>query len=76
LDVLKQQSKENEMHSQYLGPVQVTDHYPGITADRLARWRWARTGPRYSKVGRQILYLREDVEAFLIANAQGGVNAG
>lgn len=58
-------STNNSCSQQYLSPDQVGSSFPGLTADRLARWRWAKSGPTYSKVGRQILYKREDVEAFL-----------
>ena len=65
------------MEPQYLSPRQVETIFPGLTPARLARWRWARTGPIYSKVGRQILYRRDAVETFLDQSTmpfeQGGV---
>lgn len=59
------------MNSEYLPPGQVHLHFPGLTADRLARWRWARVGPAYSKIGRQILYRRADIERFLADSLVG-----
>lgn len=55
------------MEAKYLSPEQVELIYPGITRKRLERWRWAKTGPAYSKVGRQILYGVEDLERFVTA---------
>lgn len=57
------------MNSQYLAPQQIEQFYPGLKEDRLARWRWAKTGPRYIKAGRSVLYTRADIEAFLEAHA-------
>jgi hypothetical protein len=53
------------MSIEYLAPKSVADTFPGLTSQRLARWRWATTGPAYSKVGRQILYRRDVVERFV-----------
>lgn len=53
------------MEQSYLSPEQVGTIYPGLTADRLARWRWAKVGPSYMKAGRQILYRGQDIEAYL-----------
>jgi hypothetical protein len=53
----------------YLAPQQIEQFYPGLKASRLARWRWAKTGPRYTKAGRSVLYTRADIEAFLEAHA-------
>jgi hypothetical protein len=38
-----------------------------IPVATLAYWRWARTGPRFYKVGRKILYGLEDIQGFLEA---------
>lgn len=53
------------MTATYLAPEQIDQFYPGLKADRLARWRWAKIGPRYTKAGRNVLYTRADIEAFL-----------
>jgi len=37
----------------------------GMSPDTLPRWRWARVGPAYLKVGRSIKYRLADLEAFL-----------
>ena len=41
--------------------------YLGNTVDGLAQWRFRGTGPRFIKVGRQVRYHWEDVEAWLSA---------
>ena len=56
------------MTSQYLSPTQVETIYPNLTAARLARWRWAKTGPAFVKLGRVVIYRREDIEAYVAAN--------
>jgi hypothetical protein len=53
------------MSIEYLSPKSVADTFPGLTSERLARWRWKMTGPAYSKVGRQILYRRDVLEQFV-----------
>jgi hypothetical protein len=57
------------LNSDFISPSQVGELFPGITADCLARWRWARKGPRYYKAGRKTLYTAADIEAFLEAHA-------
>ena len=49
----------------YLSAQLVEDMFPGLTVERLARWRWAKTGPSYVSAGRQRLYRQDVVEAFL-----------
>lgn len=61
------------MADEFYCPTRVEIAFPGLTADRLARWRWAKTGPRYTKAGRQILYRRNDIEEFL-TNRMVGTN--
>jgi hypothetical protein len=41
----------------------------GIPAKTLEDWRAAGKGPRYSKPGKRIYYLREDIETFLRESA-------
>lgn len=57
------------MNSTYLAPQHIEQFYPGLKANRLARWRWAKTGPRYIKAGRSVLYARADIETFLEEHA-------
>ena len=56
------------MTPKYLSPDQVEHFYPGLSRQRLERWRWAKTGPAYVKAGRQILYSHDDLEAFLASS--------
>ena len=37
----------------------------GVDAHTLTRWRTSGTGPAYLRVGRQVRYRRDDVEAWL-----------
>lgn len=48
-----------------LSPVDVEQMY-GIPRGSLANMRWAKTGPRYYKVGaRRVMYLVDDVEDWI-----------
>ena len=38
----------------------------------LAKWRWMKIGPSYYRIGGRILYLKEDLDAFL---ARGRVDS-
>jgi Helix-turn-helix domain len=45
-------------------------------AETLHYWRWAGKGPASFKIGRRVLYAREDVEAFIEdARKAGSVGA-
>ena len=41
-------------------------------AETLRYWRACSTGPASFKIGRRVLYAREDVEAFIAAARAGG----
>ena len=41
-----------------------------LSTQRLAKWRLTGGGPKYCKVGRSILYRREDLEARLSAHSR------
>ncbi len=44
-------------------------HLLRVSCPTLRRWRWAKVGPRYVRVGtRAIRYRRSDVIAFVAAN--------
>jgi len=45
-------------------PAMVAEAY-SLSERWLARHRFQRTGPRYIKAGRRILYRRSDIEAYL-----------
>jgi len=36
-----------------------------VSPATLPRWRWSGDGPDYVRVGRKILYRREDLEAYI-----------
>jgi|GEM_PF-268872 excisionase family DNA binding protein len=42
-----------------------------VKVTTLRRWRWARKGPAWIKVGGCVRYRRRDVDAFIEANRQG-----
>lgn len=37
----------------------------GVEPKTLTRWRWARKGPKYVKVGALVRYTRADLEAYI-----------
>ena len=39
-----------------------------VSVRSLERWRLAGTGPRFHKAGRRVLYLRSEVERWLMEN--------
>lgn len=39
--------------------------YLGVTKPTLQKWRWAKRGPTFCKVGRLVRYLPKDLDAFL-----------
>ncbi len=41
------------------------------SAETLRYWRNRREGPKWFKLGRRVLYAREDVEAFIAAARNG-----
>ncbi|HEX5493231.1 MAG TPA: helix-turn-helix domain-containing protein [Mycobacteriales bacterium] len=45
-------------------PGEVAD-YLGVTEPTLKTWRYTRTGPKWSKVGRHVRYRWSDVDAWL-----------
>ena len=56
------------MTSDYLSQDQVATLFPGLTPQRLTRWRWAKTGPAYVRAGRQRLYRHDAVVTWLEQN--------
>ena len=65
------------MPSNFMTAHQVQFEFPGLTPARLARWRWAKTGPSpCKKIGRQILYRRDTIEAYLAGTPASAIAAG
>jgi len=58
-------SKKNE-EREILTPAEVAE-WLGVTVQTLQGWRYARTGPAYTKLGRMIRYERNQVAAFIDA---------
>jgi len=50
-----------------LSTFQVAEEYPW-SRQRLALWRHQHRGPAYCKIGRLVVYLRTDLEQFLLDN--------
>jgi len=48
--------------------------YLRISASNLNKRRVAGTGPRYSKLGRRVIYLRTDLDAWILANLRGSTS--
>lgn len=55
---------------QYLTPEEVVDRYRGTMSIRtLANWRSMRTGPKFLKIGKAVLYDEADLDAWDERNA-------
>jgi excisionase family DNA binding protein len=39
--------------------------YIGVATSTLAKWRITGEGPKYARVGKRVLYLREDLDAWM-----------
>lgn len=46
--------------------------YLGVSYAAMAMWRYRNTGPRYLKIGNQVRYLKEDLDAFITVVEPGG----
>ena len=53
----------------YLNPVEASE-YIGVSSSWLAKLRLYGGGPRYSKIGRNIRYATEELDAWLASNLQ------
>jgi predicted DNA-binding transcriptional regulator AlpA len=53
-----------------LASIQEVSTYLGVPAATLHAWRYRKTGPRGSKVGRHVRYRWEDVERWLDEQAR------
>lgn len=64
----------NKKH--YLTPKEVVDRYRGIVSIRtLANWRSMRTGPKFLKIGKAVLYDAADLDTWDERNAVKCVTA-
>lgn len=50
------------MSHNYFTPAQLADHW-GISANTLRKWRWEGKGPSFVKIGSNVRYRQEDIEA-------------
>lgn len=67
---------EPVLNKQLLTPGDVVALIPGLKLKLLAEWRYKKTGPRYYKVGRIILYPFDDLEAWFEGLEGGGDHHG
>ncbi len=51
------------MTSNFLTPQNLALRW-SLAPHTLSQWRWNGNGPQYLKIGKRILYLLDDVEAF------------
>ena len=61
---------------QLLSPSDVVALIPGLKLKLLAEWRYKKTGPRFYKVGRIILYAFDDLEEWFEGLERGGDSHG
>jgi predicted DNA-binding transcriptional regulator AlpA len=54
----------------YLSPEQVCEMLPGITKSTLAQWRYMGAGPRYRKLGKSVVYVRQEVVDWVESSAR------
>jgi predicted site-specific integrase-resolvase len=59
-----------------LSPIRVAEIL-GVSVDTLAVWRCTQRYPLpYVKVGRKVMYRREDVERFIVGRIEGASSGG
>lgn len=63
---------EPVLSKQLLTPDDVIALIPGLRLKLLAEWRYRKTGPRFYKVGRIILYPFDDLEVWFEGLEGGG----
>jgi len=63
---------EPVLSKELLTPGDVVALIPGLKLKLLAEWRYKKTGPRFYKVGRIILYPFDDLEAWFEGLEGGG----
>lgn len=63
---------EPVLNKRLLTPNDVVALIPGLKLKLLAEWRYKKTGPRYYKVGRIILYPFDDLEVWFEGLERGG----
>jgi hypothetical protein len=56
------------LHHSYLTEKQLAAELPKCTVRKLRRWRDLRIGPRWLRVGREVIYLRSSVDEWLHEN--------
>lgn len=66
--------------SERLRPREAAEYLGGFTVNTLAVWRIRGTGPEYIRAGRNIFYLKKDLDAWLLSkkynNTQQYVRGG
>jgi hypothetical protein len=54
--------------SERLNPREAAEYLGGFTVNTLSVWRTKGTGPEYIRAGRNIFYLKEDLDSWLLSN--------
>jgi hypothetical protein len=62
------ESSETTLRSTFFTQQQLCQELPKVTMRKLAYWRANRIGPKWSRIGREIIYFRDSVESYLRAN--------
>jgi hypothetical protein len=62
------ESSETTLRSTFFTQQQLCQELPKVTMRKLAYWRANRIGPKWSRVGREIIYFRDSVESYLRGN--------
>jgi excisionase family DNA binding protein len=47
-------------------PAGIAAEYLGVALTTLAKWRISGEGPRYARVGKRVLYRRDDLDAWMM----------
>jgi excisionase family DNA binding protein len=63
----------HEIDNRYIS-TDVAAKYCGVSARWLEKLRVVGGGPRYAKVGRRVLYRRQDLDAWITAGARGSTS--
>ena len=61
---------KQSLRDSYLTEQELADQLPRGNVRKLRAWRNLRTGPKWLKIGREVVYLRSDVDAWMRREAE------
>jgi hypothetical protein len=61
-------AQTSPLHDSFLSEEQLARELPNCNVRKLRNWRRLRTGPKWLRVGRAVIYLRSSVESWLHEN--------